>query len=162
MHYAVSYTRGSPSLSAFIMMNERKVRVRKYCEYDHENSAEKNHQVQMMGEIFANAEHVLDCVGADSDKSNYLMDIMHRGTSLHILWTWQTLKNRPDLSAIPFQILKNFALTLLSFTPELLNAGTFICFFVAAVLQIVVLQFVVPPRQLYKLLLNDRILGPEG
>ena len=98
---AISYTWGDPLSDISILVNGKRMTVRRNCEYvlqqacrfdsnvyywvdaiciDQTSNAEKSAQVQQMGEIFNRAERVLACVGphVDQDLSEYAFRVMIR------------------------------------------------------------------------------------
>lgn len=93
-YLAISYTWGSPLDLTSIRINGEPFQVRQNCYYvlwqiqlhfpdafiwidsiciDQESLEEKNHQVQMMGHIYANAKGVLACVGPHADGTEQLV-----------------------------------------------------------------------------------------
>ncbi|KAF2025162.1 HET-domain-containing protein, partial [Setomelanomma holmii] len=89
-YYAVSYTWGDPALCTQITVNDKGLSIRRNCEralrqayaseasrlfwidaicIDQTSTQEKNHQVAMMGRIYAQAAHVFACVGPHADGS---------------------------------------------------------------------------------------------
>ena len=91
--HCVRYTWGSPIPSHQILINGRVFTARENCVYalkqartprasryfwmdaiciDQSSTQEKNHQVGMMGQIYARSQHVLACVGPHTDDSTSL------------------------------------------------------------------------------------------
>ncbi|KAF2033381.1 hypothetical protein EK21DRAFT_109174 [Setomelanomma holmii] len=90
---AISYTWGSPSDTATILIDGKPKVVRRNCEYvlrqayaadtdayywvddiciDQSLTEEKNHQVSMMGDLHKRGARVLACVGEHADDSEFL------------------------------------------------------------------------------------------
>lgn len=103
LYHAISYVWGSPNDTVFILVNGRRMKVRRNCEYalkqsawyggaryiwcdaiciDQTNDDEKGHQVYMMGDIYRNAQGVLACVGRHANGSPDLLQAlrMHAST----------------------------------------------------------------------------------
>lgn len=99
LYHAISYAWGSPDDTVFILVNGRRMRVRRNCEYalkqsawygdaryiwcdaiciDQTNDDEKGHQVYMMGDIYRNAQGVLACVGPHADGSPDLLQALRK------------------------------------------------------------------------------------
>lgn len=93
-YHAISYVWGSPNDTVSILVNDRRMRVRRNCEYalkqsawyggahyiwcdaiciDQTNDREKGHQVYMMGDIYRNAQGILACVGPHANGSTALL-----------------------------------------------------------------------------------------
>lgn len=91
------YTWGNEASLTRIVVNDREMNVRTNCEYalrrahasqssryywidaiciDQTSTQEKNHQVAMMGRIYAKASQVLACVGPHSHGSDFLLAVM--------------------------------------------------------------------------------------
>jgi hypothetical protein len=102
-YYALSYTWGKAALSTEIVVNDEQMTVRRNCEYalrqifkskpncllwvdaiciDQESNQEKNHQVAMMGRIYAKATHVFASVGPHTEDSEFLLKTMDEHKSL--------------------------------------------------------------------------------
>lgn len=96
-YYAISYTWGEPSDTTNIEINDKRMVVRRNCEYvlqqafaedaaaylwvdaiciDQENLQEKSYQVAMMGDMYQRAARVLACIGPHADDSDFLMGIL--------------------------------------------------------------------------------------
>lgn len=103
LYYALSYTWGEAAFSTQIIVNDKEMTVRANCEYalrqasaskssryfwvdaiciDQTSTQEKNHQVAMMGRIYAKAAHVLACVGPHADDSRLFLETMDAHKSL--------------------------------------------------------------------------------
>lgn len=118
VYHAISYTWGAPSETATISINGQLTTVRRNCYYslwqvrshypneyiwidsiciDQTSISEKNHQVQMMGQIYANANSVLACVGPHDAGSEQLVQrrVMaepEEYTMKDRAWMWKILK----------------------------------------------------------------------
>lgn len=93
-YHAISYVWGKENDTVTILVNDRRMQVRRNCEYalkqsacydgaryvwcdaiciDQTNDDEKGHQVYMMGDIYRNAQFVLACVGPHAHDSLVLL-----------------------------------------------------------------------------------------
>lgn len=102
MYHAISYAWGSPYDTVTILVNDKRLEVRRNCEYalkqsawfgdahyiwcdaiciDQKNDDEKGHQVHMMGDIYRNAQGVLACVGPHADGSLGLLQALRTHNS---------------------------------------------------------------------------------
>ena len=95
-YHAISYAWGDKRLTTNVSMNGKELEVTINSDYalrqsqwhgrvqyiwidsiciDQVNNNEKGHQVEMMGDIFRNASHVLACVGSHADASELVMSV---------------------------------------------------------------------------------------
>lgn len=102
LYHTISYVWGSPDDTVSILVNNRRMRVRRNCEYalkqsawygearyiwcdaiciDQTNNDEKGHQVYLMGDIYRNAQVVLACVGPHMQDSPALLQALRTHTS---------------------------------------------------------------------------------
>lgn len=101
-YHGISYFWGSPDDTVTILVNDKRMEVRRNCVYalkqsawygsaehiwcdaiciDQENDDEKGHQVYMMGDIYRNAQGVLACVGPHADGSHDLLQALRTHAS---------------------------------------------------------------------------------
>ncbi|KAL1856853.1 hypothetical protein Daus18300_010616 [Diaporthe australafricana] len=95
---AMSYTWGDPQQLAVILVNGKRMEVRRNCEYvlkqacwdkgryfwidaiciNQTDNEEKSFQVAMMGDIYEKAGRVLACLGRHEDDSEFLFEMMRK------------------------------------------------------------------------------------
>lgn len=96
---AISYTWGDPLQLSWVLVNGKRLRVRRNCEYvlrqsrwcgteryiwvdaiciNQSDVVERSAQVQLMGDIYKTAVRVLACIGPHADDSEYLMAFLRQ------------------------------------------------------------------------------------
>lgn len=107
---AISYTWGDPTLVTVVLVNEKRLEVRRNCEdvlskpclnkggyfwidaicINQADKDEKSSQVASMGDVFKDATQTLACVGRNENDSKFLFESLRKDRNFWHLFYWGT------------------------------------------------------------------------